>query len=420
MEPHTVSRPKARLADAHRAACLESIWSPFKICEAARDTDGRPIGELGSSIASTLAVPFQLKSCPYGDGRYGKPMNVSALRQMTLHWPELLRATAYLRRAYLRRAGCTSVTTWHLWRMTRFITALAPFLMRRAREPVADGALSTTLCSLLKVAQGLHITAATMLHRDLGQLDERIDPEAFIRFTDETDAYMHPSGRACSAPPHMIAEAVALMVDGSDAVRPGGEVEPMLGDLEAAFAYGEAGLALTLAKELVHVRHRRLALELQRTDPPLLARLAAMDPGTPGIWSWPYDPAADPAAVARDEARVTLLLEREHASLPDARPVDAQWSEEIARRLRDAPTAQRSDASAEWARRLIPTLQQSVALGTDFIALADARQQRADAALGRTSAYRVDRAVWSFSFPYAIENLFAGLAGFEVEVEGAG
>ncbi|MEN0066459.1 MAG: hypothetical protein AAGA48_30260 [Myxococcota bacterium] len=51
------------------------------------DVDGRPVGELGSSAYAS--VPTEVGSCPYADARRGRPMNRSALRQLSQVWGDV-------------------------------------------------------------------------------------------------------------------------------------------------------------------------------------------------------------------------------------------------------------------------------------------------------------------------------------------
>ena len=52
--------------------------------------DGRALGEISSLRYDPDRT--EVVACPYADGRRGLPMNLSALRQLTGHWPAILAA----------------------------------------------------------------------------------------------------------------------------------------------------------------------------------------------------------------------------------------------------------------------------------------------------------------------------------------
>src|SRR5436309_10642955 len=57
-----------------------------------RDEEGRPLAENKVPPNRREDVPMELTECPYSGSRHRhfKPMNVTALKQMINHWPEVI------------------------------------------------------------------------------------------------------------------------------------------------------------------------------------------------------------------------------------------------------------------------------------------------------------------------------------------
>ena len=57
-----------------------------------RDEEGRPLAENKVPPEYRADAPMELAECNYYGSRYKhlKPMNISALKQMTAHWPAII------------------------------------------------------------------------------------------------------------------------------------------------------------------------------------------------------------------------------------------------------------------------------------------------------------------------------------------
>lgn len=108
------------------------------------DEDERPLGEVSSlryEEARTEVIP-----CPYADRRRGLPMNRSALRQISLVWPDVL--------ATFRALARERPTLGQIWRLS-LVGITAPLA---APDPVPRG-----LSALYKTSLGLSQVSTTLL-----------------------------------------------------------------------------------------------------------------------------------------------------------------------------------------------------------------------------------------------------------------
>lgn len=122
-----------------------------------RDTEGRPIREGRTPPELLREGEIEYKQCPYAGSRHlhANPMNVSALRQMSAHWDELIDCIGFLREAYRAVRGGYRYDLMDIWRVGQMGSALPWFFILRRGEtcPAFAAALS-------KAALGIGIWGA--------------------------------------------------------------------------------------------------------------------------------------------------------------------------------------------------------------------------------------------------------------------
>jgi hypothetical protein len=123
-----------------------------------RDVEGRPIRESRTPPEHLREGDLELKACPYGGARHGRPMNTGALRQTGAHWDEILDALGALRAAYGPRDGLVDA-----WRVSQLASALAwTYILRGETCPAYAAALA-------KAAQGVGLWAQRMIVRAIAE-----------------------------------------------------------------------------------------------------------------------------------------------------------------------------------------------------------------------------------------------------------
>ena len=86
----------------------------FRIAHPALDTDDRQVGEANTfPRALRLDRPTDWQTCTYPGTRHAddKPMNLTALKAMRSHWPEMMAVLADIRARYLDRAALRAPLT---------------------------------------------------------------------------------------------------------------------------------------------------------------------------------------------------------------------------------------------------------------------------------------------------------------------
>lgn len=253
------------------------------------DGDGRPLGEISSPLYDPQRT--EVVACPYADGRRGRPMNLSALRQLAEPWPAIL--------ATVRHLAGPAPTVHRVW-WTSLAGTAAPLLV--------DGPVPVAISALYKAALGLsQVTSSLLLAAD-GVADTPFaalgDERAFFAFLDEGQ-WLHGQQQVCAGSAPQIREMAAALAGGP----------PLAGAILAPFA--DPGFA-DLAAEVVGVQavyvasvtravRRGDGRGLQGTPaeawmgrvPPWLRALASVPDRPPEhVRRW-YPAGATPASVER-------------------------------------------------------------------------------------------------------------------------
>lgn len=184
------------------------------------DTDGRPLREHSAPLELQKGVPMELIECSYPGSRYKhkNPMNISALRQMTEHWDELISGLLCLRNLYVQSSN--KVRLIDLWRIGMLGEILPQYLTYRAHNPVSHSAMPPFVAAIYKVMIGLNTSifklAQTTLLSSPDTVDQEVDPEKLFAFV-ESDNLLIGVKQVCAGPEGMIRKAIRLLVTGAEA-----------------------------------------------------------------------------------------------------------------------------------------------------------------------------------------------------------
>jgi len=130
-----------------------------------RDTEGRPIREGRTPPELLREGEIEYRPCPYTGSRYqhANPMNMSALRQTSAHWDEIIDTISFLRDAYRDARGDYHFDLMDIWRVGQLGSALPWFFILRRGEtcPAYAAALS-------KATLGIGIWGARVLVDQFG------------------------------------------------------------------------------------------------------------------------------------------------------------------------------------------------------------------------------------------------------------
>ncbi len=234
---------------------LELIMPVFRVAHIALDSEGRQVGE-----ANVFPEPLRLdittewSTCPYSGSRYHneKPMNVTALKNMSNHWQQTMAVLLRIREAYLQRFSDSQKgwTVGHLERLSSLTLALPAYLLMRKQHRVESGDLHPVLSNMFRVTDGVRLTIHNMLF--IPVFEPTLPPTAAMTSAEiyayaERNYVFQSDYGVCAGPKAMIEEFLSVLIDGqpiSDASEfcLDAEVEQALNSLDKAFNYGLYGL----------------------------------------------------------------------------------------------------------------------------------------------------------------------------------
>lgn len=204
-----------------------------------RDDENRLLGENKVSFEYHTDVAMELVECPYTGSRHKhyKPMNVSALKQITSHWNEILNGFSCLRSFHLQQKLSTTITALDLYKLAVAGYLMPSYLFYRAKDAFADGELPAFVATIYKASLGLVNAAQVFLtkHLILGEYIEsaRVNPEAFYLFAENEKLFIGP-WEVCAGTPNQIKEILAVMSD--DKIDYNAQI-PLISNLERYFHY---------------------------------------------------------------------------------------------------------------------------------------------------------------------------------------
>ena len=234
---------------------LELVMPVFRIAHIVVDAEGRQVGEANVfPKALRLDVPTRWRTCIYPGSRYQdpRPMNVSALKSMRAHWPQMMAMLLQVRRSYLERFpdARNGWTVGDVERLSTLVLTLPTYLLMKSAQPVANGELHPVLSSMFRVADGLRMTTHQMLFVPVSEAtlapDSPVTCSSLYDYAERNYAFASTHG-VCAGPRAMIEEFMAVLIDGkvidgaSDAALDV-PLQQALAALEAANDYGLLGL----------------------------------------------------------------------------------------------------------------------------------------------------------------------------------
>jgi hypothetical protein len=236
-------------------ANLELVVPIFRVAHMYMDKDGRQVGEANVfPPAFRLDRPTQWRTCTYSGTRYQpeRPMNVTALKVMRVHWRQMMAVLLQVREVYFKRfpEARNGWTVGDLERASVGVLSLPSFMLLRQDDPVENGNLHPVLSSIFRVTDGLRMTMHQMLFVPFGEPTRSPDTPmtaAEVYAYAERNHSLHSGHGVCAGPQFMIEEFLAVFLNGAEpksgmprAIEP--DVQAALDCLEQAMDYGLLGL----------------------------------------------------------------------------------------------------------------------------------------------------------------------------------
>ncbi len=261
-----------------------------------RDVEDRPIREGRMPIELQRAGEIEYRPCPYAGSRHqhSNPMNVSALRQTSAHWDEIVDALAMLREAYAKACGGYRGDVMDLWRVSQLGSALPWFFL------LHDGVgCPGYAAALAKATLGVGIWGQRLFVRMLAErrMPERVTAQ-MIFDTAEATGTLVSDAEVCSASEKMMLRFFDVLVDERIISEGRGEAGALAGRGEAVLRFGAHYVGFKQWLWIYCLARRFLYADLVAALGPRadLAELLAAGVEPPDFFfAEPADPASMPA-----------------------------------------------------------------------------------------------------------------------------
>jgi hypothetical protein len=234
---------------------LELVIPIFRVAHISMDSEGRQIGEANVFPKSLrIDVPTEWRRCPYPGSRYmdERPMNVTALKSMRTHWPQMMVALLHIRNAYMQRYPLMQHgwTVGGLEALSTLVLAVPTYLLMRKRKRVPNGELHPALSSMFRITDGLRLTMHKMIFVPFVEptlpAGAPMTSTEIYEYSERNHSFLSDHG-VCAGPKAMIEEFFNVLVDGvpikdASSVVLDPQIQAALEDINPAFDYGLLGL----------------------------------------------------------------------------------------------------------------------------------------------------------------------------------
>lgn len=227
-----------------------------------RDVDGRPLREGRTPPEFQRPGEIEYKACPYPGSRQatGLPMNVSALRQTSATWDDLIGALGLLRTAYAEARGRFGPDLLDVWRVSQLGSALPWYFVLRG-EP-----LPAYAAALSKATLGSGILAQRLLQkRLLEQWTPPVLTAAELGALAESTGTLVGETEVCAAPDRMIGKFLDALVAGEAGTTPA--LARLRDERDAVVSFGASYAAFKLALWVYYQARRFLYADICEAAP---------------------------------------------------------------------------------------------------------------------------------------------------------
>ncbi len=217
------------------------------------DEDNRPIGEIRANESVRHNVKTVYAVCPYSGSRNRtlRLINVSALKQVTSEWPEVLGLLDYVRNGCIPQSSKPPALI-DLARTAAVALAVPSFLLYSEPCRFSSGQIPAFIAATHKMSAGLFGLCKNRLlsQVSLGKHFEDVTDSAatLYKYAEDSDALLSRTGiEACAGPQTLIMEALDLLVGGD--CRSNKDTSPatnVIGNRERLISYSYAVIDVTI------------------------------------------------------------------------------------------------------------------------------------------------------------------------------
>lgn len=211
-----------------------------------KDLEGRPLGEHNASESTLTDVPMALKTCLYKDSRYQNkcPMNVSALKQLSIHWDDSIEFVKCIRVLYTQYKGSSLTTIVDSLNFCSILASIPSWLVFREDNPIKDDEIPPTIAAVYKIIIGMHRVLQIQFSSEI--MNDKANTALTITASDmamyaDLGGFLIGSKQVCAGSIRQIENAIAaVMFDSEYNESKLNEVNTLIGDIDKFFSFAES------------------------------------------------------------------------------------------------------------------------------------------------------------------------------------
>ena len=181
--------------------------------------DGRQLGEANTRpITFNRDIPAEVQACKYKGTRYGKDINISALRVAMQHFYDAASITVAVREYHMKQIG-KSVSdvpgAWDLYVISRAAVALISYRYRYGKTSL-DEDIPNDLSSLYKLVTGVFVIFREMTRAAHAGIEENkpFSGKELYNYADVNDMFSSAENMVCAGSVAKITEFLELAIQG--------------------------------------------------------------------------------------------------------------------------------------------------------------------------------------------------------------
>lgn len=181
--------------------------------------DGRQLGEANTRpVVFNRDIPAEVQTCKYKGTRYGKTINISALRVAMQHFYDVASITVAVRNYHMRQIGkpiSDMPGAWDLYIIARAAVALISYRYRYGKTPLNE-MIPNDLSSLYKLVTGVFVIIREMTRSAYSPIQDNkiFTGQELYSYADENYMFNSAENMVCAGSVAKITEFLELTIEG--------------------------------------------------------------------------------------------------------------------------------------------------------------------------------------------------------------
>lgn len=251
---------------------METIVGPWKGASAAACAEGRQFGENNTFPSYYMERRYETRAGNLGGSREGCPINHSALQSVLKNWKDAVEVIDIVRSMYVARlvpAGKPLLAA-DVFAVAEVCMSIPAYLLRRRDNPLASGAIPSSVGAAYKLVAGLSKIVVCMISSREPWMPDGCLPGArqLYDYAESHNLFVAEDGEACGGPERKIIDLIELALSGrvigprkDDYAR---EFVAIVGHADAMLEYGLRCAIIKLAFMRFKAEVERGILHFQR------------------------------------------------------------------------------------------------------------------------------------------------------------